>query len=75
MDLEAVSLIANVVLGGFMWLLKNTYNDLKEQVKENKQEIERVKDQAMRKEDFKEFKQELWDRLDKFESKVNAKLL
>jgi len=75
MSLDVVSWILNLVLGGGMWLLKNTYEDLKEQVKQNKIDIERVNDRALKKEDFVDFKKELWMRLDRFEDSVNAKLL
>lgn len=75
MDMAVVSWILNGILGVCMWLLKNTYDDLKEQIKENRTQIARVKDTSMQKEDFTEFKQELWNRLDRFEDSVNAKLL
>lgn len=74
-NLEILLGLLNLVFGGFMWLLKNAYNDLKEKVKENKEDIEYVKEKAMRKEDFTLFKQELFSRFDRLEDKVDAKLL
>lgn len=72
--LSIVSWVVNGLMGVVMYLLRNAYNDLKAEVKENKHEIQRVKEASMKKEDFLDFKQELWNRLDRFEDAVNAKL-
>jgi hypothetical protein len=75
MNADILSWVLNLVLGGFMWLLKNAHDDLKEQIKENREDIKKVQETALKKEDFNEFKKELWGRLDRFEDSVNAKLL
>lgn len=59
--------LVNLLLGGVLWFMKQSYAELKEQVKENKQELDRVKDTYFKKEDFREFKDELWTRLDRME--------
>lgn len=66
--------IINLLLGGVIWFMKTAYNDVKEQVKEQKQELDRVKDTYFKKEDFREFKDELWTRLDKMEVSWTHKL-
>lgn len=66
--------VINLLLGGVIWFMKVAYNDLKEQVKEHKQELDRVKDTYFKKEDFKDFKDELWTRLDKMEVNWASKL-
>jgi deoxyhypusine synthase len=65
--IAAGGVLINLLLGGVLWFMRNTYADLKEQVKEHKQELDRVKDTYFKKEDFREFKDELWTRLDKME--------
>lgn len=59
--------VINLLLGGVVWFMKQAYNDLKDQVKEHKQELDKVKDTYFKKEDFRDFKDELWTRLDKME--------
>jgi hypothetical protein len=66
--------IINLLLGGVVWFMKQAYNDLKEQVKEHKVELDKVKDTYFKKEDFRDFKEELWTRLDKMEVNWAAKI-
>lgn len=67
-------MVLNAVLGIGVWLMKTTIEDLKEQVKDNREKIDIVKDQYFKKDDFTEFKQELWNRLDRFEQGVRDQL-
>lgn len=57
-----------------MWLLKMAYQDLKDQTKETRTNLEQLNREAYKKEDFKEFKEELWRRFDKLEIEVNQKI-
>lgn len=66
--------IINLLLGGVLWFMKQTYSDMKEQLKDTKAELDRVKDTYFKKEDFREFKDELWTRLDKMEVNWATKL-
>lgn len=66
--------VINLLLGGVIWFMKTAYADIKEQVKEQKNELDRVKDTYFKKEDFREFKDELWTRLDKMEVSWTHKL-
>jgi hypothetical protein len=72
MDLSVVvSLVLNGLLGIAVYLFKNSHSDIKEQLKESKIEIAHLKETKMDKMDFREFKEELWKRLDRFEDKLN----
>jgi hypothetical protein len=70
----------NGVLGIAMWLLKQSYSEVKEQLKNNSTAIDNVKEHYFKKEDFKafkddfrEFREELWKRFDKLETRVEDK--
>lgn len=74
MELTTISFALNIVLGIAGWLLKNEHNNTKEDIKEvkaaNKElktEVDGIKDRYYKKEDFLEFKKELWARLDRIE--------
>lgn len=67
-------ILLNAVLGIGGWIMKMMISDLKDEVKDNRLKIEAVKDQYFKKQDFTEFKQELWDRLDRFEQGVRDQL-
>lgn len=62
------------VLGVPVWLLKNAYNETKETLKEYKHEIALLKETKLSKTDFKEFKEELWDRFDRLESSLKNQI-
>jgi hypothetical protein len=64
MDLNVVSWVINGLMGVAMYLLKSTHASIKEELKENRLEIAKLKEDKMNKLDFKEFKEELWSRLD-----------
>lgn len=65
-----ISLVFNAILGLAGFSMKSTVDDLKEIARSNKQDIDHVKEKYFKKEDFTEFKQELWARLDRFEQDV-----
>lgn len=54
--------------------MKTTIDDLKEVARSNKQDIEHIKEKYFKKEDFMEFKSELWKRLDRFEEDIKAQV-
>lgn len=66
--------VVNVLLGGIMWFMRQTYMDIKDKQKALDAALEHVKENYYRKEDFREFKDELWRRLDKMESHWQEKL-
>lgn len=65
--LATAGAIINLLLGGVIYLMKQSYDDLKATVKEHKADLDKVKDTYFKREDFREFKEELWTRLDKME--------
>lgn len=67
-------LVINLLLGGVIWFMKHAYTDVKETVREQQKELDRVKDTYFKKEDFREFKDELWTRLDRMEINWTSKL-
>lgn len=64
----------NGVLGIAMWVLKQSYTEVKEQLKNNTQAIDNVKEHYFKKEDFRDFKEELWKRFDKLESRIDERV-
>lgn len=70
MDMETavvislVSLIVNVLMGLIMFFAKYTVDDLKDKLKVHQEAIDRIRDTYIKREDFREFKEELFVRLD-----------
>ncbi|HET8688198.1 MAG TPA: hypothetical protein VFM18_16310 [Methanosarcina sp.] len=50
--------------------MKLAHDNLKEELKEHKADIEKIKDSYIKKEDFREFKDELFVRLDEIKLDV-----
>lgn len=71
---QAAMFIINCLLGVAAWAIKTNLSDLKSEIKTNRIDIEHVKEKYFKREDFTEFKQELWLRLDRFEQDVKAQL-
>lgn len=53
---------------------KMQLDSLRETIKEQKEEIDHIKEAYFKREDFRDFKSELWSRLDKMEASVEARL-
>lgn len=53
-----------------MFFMKISYDAVKDQLKEHKQDIDKIKDTYIKKEDFREFKEELFVRLDEIKLDV-----
>ena len=58
-----------VVLGYF---LKTEHTSIKSELKAIKEEVSSVRDTYFKKEDFQDFKRELWARLDRIEDDIKA---
>lgn len=69
-----VSIAANAVLGLAGFLMKYTIDDLKNQASTNRRDIDYIKEKYFKREDFVDFKEELWRRLDRFEKDVKDQL-
>ena len=75
MEYAALLLGALQVISGLaLYFMKNAYEDLKESVKEHDKALTIVRDTYFKKEDFREFKEELWNRLDKIEISFDKKV-
>lgn len=74
MDNLIVSFIFNVLLGVVMFFMKQSNDTMKERVSKVETDVERIKDSTVKKEDFREFKEELWVRFDKMEMTIDKKL-
>lgn len=64
------SLSINALMGLVMYFMKMAHDNTKENIKRLETEVKDVRDNAFRKEDFKDFRDELWKRFDKLEEKV-----
>lgn len=64
------SLSINALLGLVMYFMKMAHDNTKDSIKRLEGEVKDVRDSAFRKEDFKDFRDELWKRFDKLEEKV-----
>jgi len=66
-DPVTLGFIMNILLGLACYLLKGAHSDLKDDNRALWKEIGYIRDKYYKKEDFSEFKQELWARLDRME--------
>lgn len=73
-DIFILSFIINGLLGIAMYFMKMAHDNTREQLKEQRQEIVHIKDTYFKKEDFREFKDELWNRFDKMEIAFERRL-
>lgn len=58
-EFEALKYLALLVVAGFQWFLKRTINKLESDIAHLEQEIDTIKQHYLRKEDFREFREEL----------------
>lgn len=72
---EAIVFFLVQTLTGFaLWSLKTAYQDLKKQNEKLDDELQHVRETYFKKEDWKDFRDELWNRLDKMERVFEEKL-
>lgn len=69
-----VSLILNGLLGVAMFFMKQANDNVKEQIASQRQDIQHIKDNYFKREEFRDFKDELWVRLDKMENTFERRL-
>ena len=67
MEPDILSFIINGLLGLAMYFMKISNDARNDEVKTLKEDLKLVHDTYFKKEDFREFKEELWVRLDKME--------
>lgn len=71
--LNLVVWLFNGVMAVALFLLKSNYTDVKETLKNHSDELNKIKMDYLKKEDFREFKEELWKRFDKLEDTIRDK--
>jgi hypothetical protein len=64
MDITTVLFIVNALTGIIMFFLANTINSTQAKFRDLQQQQNDIKDKVLYKDDFREFKSELWERLD-----------
>jgi uncharacterized membrane protein YraQ (UPF0718 family) len=69
-----ISLIINGLLGVAMYFMKQANDTTKEQLHTQKQDIQHIKDNYFKREEFRDFRDELWGRLDKMEHTFERRL-
>lgn len=74
MDLDSISILINCVLGIAVWGLKTAYNNLKDSIERHEQAIVLIRDTYFKKEDWLDFKEELWRRLDGMEKRFEDRV-
>jgi hypothetical protein len=67
------SIFINALLGIAMFFMKATHDNTKETITLLRADLELLKSTTIKKEDFKEFKEELWRRLDNMEESMRVK--
>lgn len=73
-DVYIISFIINGLLGVAMYFMKQTNDNTKERLSKVESEVDKIKESTVKKEDFREFKEELWLRFDKMEITFEKKL-
>ncbi len=74
MNLDAIAaLVASAVVGAFQWLMREAHNNIKDELKSAKEDIKTLQRESFTKEDFKDFKKELFARLDKIERELGER--
>lgn len=58
-----------------MFFMKQNSEALRERISKAEDEVKHIKDTTVKKEDFREFKEELWMRFDKMEISFEKKLM
>jgi hypothetical protein len=64
MEMNIILGVLNLVFGGLLYFVRTSHEELKARVA-------KLEDTAMKRDDFKDFKAELFARLDKLEAKIN----
>ena len=77
MNMDTISLIlwiAGSVGAVAMWLAKTWVDSIQRDIKALENDNKYIKDVYFKKEEFREFKQDLWLRLDRFENALESKI-
>lgn len=69
-----ISLIINGLLGVSMYFMKQSGDTIKKQLEDQRSDINHIKENYFKREEFRDFKDELWVRLDKMEHTFERRL-
>ncbi len=69
-----LSLIINGLLGVSMYFMKQSGDVVKKQLEDHRNDINHIKENYFKREEFRDFKDELWVRLDKMEHTFERRL-
>lgn len=69
-----LSLIINGLLGVSMYFMKQSGDNVKKQLDDQRADINHIKENYFKREEFRDFKDELWIRLDKMENTFERRL-
>ncbi len=69
-----ISLIINGLLGVSMYFMKQSGDNVKKQLDDQRADINHIKENYFKREEFRDFKDELWVRLDKMEHTFERRL-
>jgi len=69
-----ISLIINGLLGISMYFMKQNGDVVKKQIEDQRADINHIKENYFKREEFRDFKDELWVRLDKMEHTFERRL-
>lgn len=69
-----ISLIINGLLGVSMYFMKQSGDNIKKQLDDQRADINHIKENYFKREEFRDFKDELWVRLDKMEHTFERRL-
>lgn len=73
--LAGISLTFNALLGLVMYFMKNANEAQKERIDKIENHVQHLSDTAFKKEDFRDFRDQLWTRLDRMETDFKQQLL
>jgi hypothetical protein len=69
-----ISLVINGLLGVSMYFMKQSGDTIKKQLDDQRADINHIKENYFKREEFRDFKDELWVRLDKMEHTFERRL-
>ena len=74
MDTQVIGWALGALGAIAMWLAKTWVDSMLKKIANIEQEISYIKEVYFKKEEFREFKHDLWQRLDRFESAIEMRL-
>jgi len=73
--IAGLSIAFNTLLGLVMYFMKQTNDAQKERIDKLEVHVQHLSDTAFKKEDFRDFRDQLWTRLDRMETDFKQQLL